>query len=46
MHTTSFERREAMRLKSRLLQTRDWHPLGALVVLYLIASAIAPAFGI
>ncbi|WP_198433218.1 hypothetical protein [Burkholderia ubonensis] len=25
---------------------RDWHPLVALAVLYLIASAIAPAFGI
>lgn len=25
---------------------RDWHPLVALVVLYLIASAVAPAYGI
>lgn len=37
---------EFTRLKSRSLQARDWHPLVALVVLYLIASAIAPAFGI
>ncbi|WP_257789004.1 hypothetical protein [Burkholderia pseudomallei] len=25
---------------------RDWHPLAALAALYLVASAIAPAFGI
>ncbi|WGY71935.1 hypothetical protein KEC55_19160 [Burkholderia cepacia] len=37
---------EFTRLKSHSLQMRDWHPLVALVVLYLIASAIAPAFGI
>jgi len=29
-----------------VLQRRDWHPLVALVLLYLIASAIAPEFGI
>ncbi|WP_279612938.1 hypothetical protein [Burkholderia vietnamiensis] len=26
--------------------SRDWHPLAALALLYLIASAIAPDFGI
>ncbi|WP_269764521.1 hypothetical protein [Burkholderia ubonensis] len=26
--------------------SRDWHPLVALVVLYLIACSIAPEFGI
>lgn len=29
---------------ARALERRDWHPLVALAVLYLIASAIAPAF--
>ena len=33
-------------LKSRSLPARDWHPLVALVVLYLIASAVAPALGL
>lgn len=33
---------EFTRLKSRSLQMRDWHPLVALVALYLIAGAIAP----
>ncbi|WP_269139996.1 hypothetical protein [Burkholderia cepacia] len=31
---------------ARALERRDWHPLVTLIVLYLIASAIAPAFGI
>ncbi|VWD45517.1 hypothetical protein BLA50215_05712 [Burkholderia lata] len=26
--------------------SRDWHPLVALAVLYLIASAVAPEFGV
>ncbi|WP_157721108.1 hypothetical protein [Burkholderia ubonensis] len=46
MLTILFRRSEFMRLKSRSLQARDWHPLVALAALYLIASAIAPAFGI
>ncbi|WP_275427577.1 hypothetical protein [Burkholderia sp. JP2-270] len=33
-------------LAAHLLDQRDWHPLVALVVLYLIASAIAPEFGL
>lgn len=45
MLTILFRRSEFMRLKSRALQARDWHPLVALVVLYLIADAIAPALG-
>ncbi|WP_196494164.1 hypothetical protein [Burkholderia stagnalis] len=46
MLTILFQRSEFIGLKSRSLQARDWHPLVALVVLYLIASAIAPEFGI
>ncbi|WP_156437887.1 hypothetical protein [Burkholderia sp. BDU5] len=46
MLTTLFQRREFMGLKSRSLRVRDWHPLVALVVLYLIACAIAPELGV
>ncbi|MBR7987992.1 hypothetical protein [Burkholderia cenocepacia] len=46
MLTILFQRNEFTWLKSRALQARDWHRLVALLVLYLIASAIAPAFGI
>lgn len=45
MLTILFQRNEFTWLKSRALQARDWHPLVALVVLYLIADAIAPALG-
>ncbi|WP_414440476.1 hypothetical protein [Burkholderia sp. 22PA0106] len=31
---------------AHLLARRDWHPLVGLLGLYLIASAIAPAYGI
>jgi hypothetical protein len=31
---------------AHVLKRRDWHPLVALVALYLIASAVAPAFGL
>ncbi|ESS38032.1 hypothetical protein P355_0158 [Burkholderia cenocepacia KC-01] len=31
---------------ARAAERRDWHPLVALFALYLIASAIAPAFDI
>ncbi|WP_264171109.1 hypothetical protein [Burkholderia cenocepacia] len=31
---------------ARALERRDWHPLVALGVLYLIASAVAPALGL
>ncbi|WP_185734275.1 hypothetical protein [Burkholderia stagnalis] len=37
---------EFTRLKSRSSKACDWHPLVALVGLYLIASAVAPEFGI
>ncbi|HDR9128591.1 hypothetical protein [Burkholderia vietnamiensis] len=46
MQTILIWRTEFTRLKSRALPVRDWHPFVALAVLYLIASAIAPAFGI
>ncbi|WP_333985110.1 hypothetical protein [Burkholderia orbicola] len=46
MLTILFQRSEFTWLKSRALQVRDWHPLVALVVLYLIASAVAPEFGV
>ncbi|WP_196484218.1 hypothetical protein [Burkholderia territorii] len=46
MQTILIWRTEFTRLKSRALPVRDWHPLVALAVLYLIASAIAPDFGI
>ncbi|WP_155623592.1 MULTISPECIES: hypothetical protein [Burkholderia] len=46
MHTILIWRTEFMRLKSRALPVRDWHPFVALAALYLIASAIAPAFDI
>ncbi|WP_269765181.1 hypothetical protein [Burkholderia ubonensis] len=40
--------RAAVRFTSTSIAStsRDWHPLVALVVLYLIASAVAPAFGL
>ncbi|WP_195761004.1 hypothetical protein [Burkholderia cenocepacia] len=46
MLITLFQRSELSRPKSRAMRARDWHPLVALVVLYLIASAVAPEFGI
>ncbi|WP_447361501.1 hypothetical protein ACSC95_11820 [Burkholderia vietnamiensis] len=46
MHTILIWRTEFIRLKSRALPVRDWHPFVALAVLYVIASAIAPACGI
>ncbi|WP_198387341.1 hypothetical protein [Burkholderia ubonensis] len=46
MLTILFQRSEFTRLTTRALQARDWHPLVALVVLYLIACAIAPEFGV
>ncbi|MCW3644449.1 hypothetical protein [Burkholderia cenocepacia] len=46
MLITLFQRIELSRSKSRVARARDWHPLVALVVLYLIASAIAPSCGI
>ncbi|WP_198363090.1 hypothetical protein [Burkholderia ubonensis] len=46
MLITLFQRSELSRPKSRAMHARDWHPLVALVLLYLIASAIAPEFGI
>ena len=46
MLTILFRRSGSTWLKSHALQARDWHPLAALVVLYLIASAVAPAFGV
>ncbi|WP_198432481.1 hypothetical protein [Burkholderia ubonensis] len=46
MLTILFQRNEFTRLKSRALQAHDWHPFVALAALYLIASAIAPEFGI
>ncbi|MCA8240602.1 hypothetical protein [Burkholderia sp. AU32262] len=46
MLTILFRRSEFTWLKSRALQARDWHPLAALVVLYLIASAVAPVFSV
>ncbi|WP_185731200.1 MULTISPECIES: hypothetical protein [unclassified Burkholderia] len=46
MHTILIWRTEFTRLKSRALPARDWYPFVALAALYLIASAIAPEFGI
>ncbi|MDN7728704.1 hypothetical protein QZM48_01660 [Burkholderia orbicola] len=45
MLTILFQRNGFTWLKSRALQARDWHPLVALAVLYLIADAIAPVLG-
>ncbi|WP_419689126.1 hypothetical protein ACN22W_20045 [Burkholderia theae] len=46
MHIPLFQCSELSRPKSRAMRARNWHPLIALFVLYLIASAIAPEFSI
>ncbi|WP_414451274.1 hypothetical protein AB4851_20675 [Burkholderia sp. 22PA0099] len=46
MHLTLSSSKNFSRVAARLLRRRDWHPLVGLLGLYLIASAIAPAYGI
>lgn len=46
MLTQLIERNSFTRFAMQLPRARDWHPLVVLFVLYLLACAIAPEFGI